>query len=135
MTDPRQLYRRWLHDLWTTGDPQIAEQLVTPEFVGHWPGQQVHGPVGLAGAVQQSLTLFTDVTTTIEVGPLVDGELLAARWRFEGHYAGGLPGATAAAGVPIVLRGADLLRRAGDRFQEYWVSSDAQELMATLGVV
>lgn len=135
MIDSRQLYRRWLHDLWTTGALPVAEQLVTSDFVGHWPGQHVHGPAGLIDAIHQSLTLFSDVTTAIEVGPLVDGDLVAARWRFEGRYAGGIPGATAPTGTPIVLRGADVLRRSGDQFQEYWVSSDAQELMAALGVI
>ncbi len=31
-------------------------------------------------------------------------------WRFQGAYAGGLPGATGPTGTPITLPGADLLR-------------------------
>lgn len=135
MTDPRRLYEQWLYQLWTSGEPETAARLVTPDFVGHWPGQDVHGPADLASTVQQSLRLFSGVTTAIEVGPVVDGDLVAARWRFQGAYAGGIPGATVPVGTPITLRGADLLRYAGDRFQEYWVSSDALELMAALGAV
>jgi hypothetical protein len=33
----KQLYR-WLLELWN-GDLAIAGQLVTPDFVGSWPGQ------------------------------------------------------------------------------------------------
>lgn len=128
----RDLYRRWLHELWTTADPTLAAQLVTPDFVGHWPEQDVSGPDGLVGAIGQSLTLFSDVTTSIEVGPIVDGDLVAARWRFHGAYAGGLPGMDAAPGTRATLRGADVLRLGVDRFVEYWVSSDSDQLAAQL---
>jgi hypothetical protein len=35
----KQLYRRWLLELWN-GDLTIADQVVTPGFVGSWPGGQ-----------------------------------------------------------------------------------------------
>lgn len=132
--DLRRLYARWLSELWTTADAQLARDLVTADFVGHWPQRDVHGPEGLAQVVGESLALFASVTTTCDVGPLVDGELVAARWTFHGTYAGGMPGASAAVGTPIALRGADVLRSVDGRFAEYWVSSDADELAAQLGV-
>jgi hypothetical protein len=130
--DARKLYRRWMHELWRTGARELAGQLVTPDFVGHWPGREVSGPDGLAEAIGQALALFTEVTTAIEVGPIVDGDLVAARWRFEGAYRGGMPGATAPVGTPATLRGADVLRIADRRFAEYWVSSDQEQLVAQL---
>lgn len=132
-TDPGELYRRWLLELWTSGDPALAEQLVTADFVGHWPDQDVHGPAELAAVIGQSLSFFSQVTTEIEVGPLVDGDLVAARWSFSGPYAGGMPGAHAPAGTPVTLRGADVMRVAGGRFAEYWVSSDTEQLATQLG--
>lgn len=131
--DPRELYRRWMGELWTAADRELAAHLVTPDFVGHWPDRDVHGPDELATVIAQSLTLFSDVTTTIDVGPIIEGDLLAARWSFHGRYAGGMPGATVAPGTAGVLRGADVLRRSGDRFVEYWVSSDVTQLAAQLG--
>jgi predicted ester cyclase len=133
-TDPRELYRRWLLELWTSGEQALAEQLVTADFVGHWPDQDVHGPGELAAVIGQSLSFFQDVTTSIEVGPLVDGDLVAARWAFSGPYAGGMPGASVAAGTEVTLRGADVMRVAGGRFAEYWVSSDTAQFAAQLGV-
>lgn len=131
--DAGRLYERWLSELWTSADRALAERLVTPEFVGHWPDRDVHGPDGLVSMIDQSLTLFSSVTTAIEVGPIVDDDLVAARWRYEGSYRGGMPGATAPAGTPGVLRGADVLRIEDGRFCEYWVSSDAERLAAQLG--
>jgi hypothetical protein len=109
--DLRALYERWLYELWTTADRDLAEDLLTPGFVGHWPDQDVYGPAELVATIGRSLALFTGVTTSIDVGPIVDGPLLAARWTFRGGYAGGLSGA------PAVLRGAD-----GSCFAEYWVA-------------
>lgn len=130
--DARDVYRRWLFELWPTGDPDLAGQLVTPGFVGHWPDRRVHGPAELADAIGQALALFSEVTTTVEVGPIVEDDLVAARWSFHGRYRGGVPGLAAPAGTPATLRGADVLRLADGRFTEYWVSSDTPQLMALL---
>ncbi|AYY15236.1 nuclear transport factor 2 family protein [Actinobacteria bacterium YIM 96077] len=136
----RDLYHRWLADLWN-GDldrlEDIATGLVSPAFVGHWPGRPalVQGPDSLAQVVRAGRLPFDPLTFDVEVGPLVDGDTVAARWVARGAYAGGehaLPGATAEPGTPIEFRGHDLLRVAGDRFVEYWVISEAEHLMAQL---
>jgi hypothetical protein len=130
--DLRTLYERWLFELWTTGDRTLAGELVTPDFVGHWPDQDVYGPDGLVAVIQQSLSFFTRVTTSIEVGPIVDGDLVAARWAFRGPYAGGLPGTTARVGTELTLRGADVMQVADGLFSEHWVSSDTEQFAAQL---
>jgi predicted ester cyclase len=66
---------------------------------------------------------------------LWNGDLVAARWAGRGRYRGGMPGAIAAAGTPVGFGGIDLLRVRGDRFAEYWVSSDGLALMAQLGAL
>ena len=78
---------------------------------------------------------FDGLTFEIEVGPVVEGDLVAARWAGRGRYQGGMPGATAAAGTPVAFGGIDLLRARGDRFAEYWVSSDGLALMGRLGAL
>lgn len=133
-SNARRLYGRWLYELWTTADRDLAGELVTGDFVGHWPDRDVHGVDELVEVIAQTLSLFTDVATAIDVGPVVDGDLVAARWSFRGRYAGGLPGATAPTGTPVVLRGADMLRLSDGRFAEYWVSSDTSTFAADLGV-
>ncbi|KAB8189404.1 hypothetical protein FH608_040130 [Nonomuraea phyllanthi] len=127
------LYRRWLLEMWN-GDFDLARDLVTPGFVGHWPGMDVHGPDGLIEALRMGFQPFDDVKVTLDVGPVVDGEHVAARWTFSGTYKGGLPGASAAAGTRVAFSGHDLLRVEGDRFAEYWVISDAQTFNRQLGI-
>lgn len=134
------LYDRWLSQLWN-GDldrlEEVAADLVTPDFVGHWPGRPalVRGADALAAVVRAGRLPFEPITFAVEVGPLSAGELVAARWVGRGAYAGGrhaLPGATAPPGTPVEFRGHDLLRIDGGRFAEYWVISEEDHLMAQL---
>ncbi|WP_311132070.1 ester cyclase [Nonomuraea gerenzanensis] len=120
-------------ELWN-GDLQLAHELVTPDFVGHWPGMDVSGPDGLVEALRQGHAPFAEVEVTLDVGPIVDGDLVSARWTFAGTYRGGLPGVTAAEGTRIAFSGHDILRAKDGRFTEYWVISDAQSLNRQLGI-
>lgn len=106
------LYRRWLDELWN-GGPDAAPELVTPDFTGHWPGREVHGPEGLAATVTELKEMFSEISFSLEVGPFVEGDLVAARW--VGH--GVTPEGTA------TFTGNDILRVRDGRFAEYWVGT------------
>jgi hypothetical protein len=135
----KALYRRWLLELWH-GDLAVAREIVAPTFVVHQaradaaPSEGVTGPDGLGELVRQGRAPFSALTFAIEVGPLVDGDLVAARWLGRGIYAGGVPGARAPPATPVAFAGIDILRAEGGRFAEYWVSSDGLGLMTQLGV-
>jgi predicted ester cyclase len=139
-SDLRQLYRRWMLELWN-GDLTVAEQVVTGDFVIHQAradggaSEQVRGPEAVMRMVQEGHAPFDDLVFEIEVGPVVEGDLVAARWAGRGRYKGGIPGATAAPGTPVAFGGIDLLRARDGRFAEYWVSSDGLALMAQLGAL
>ena len=136
----RELYRRWMLELWN-GDLAVAGQLVTDDFVVHQArvdataSEEVRGPEAAARMVREGHAPFDGLAFEIEVGPVVEGDLVAARWVGRGRYRGGLPGATAPAGTPVVFGGIDLLRARDGRFAEYWVSSDGLQLMAQLGAL
>jgi predicted ester cyclase len=138
--DLRRLYRRWMLELWN-GDLTVAEQIVTGDFVVHQAriddasSEEGRGPEAVTRMVQEGRAPFDGLTFEIEVGPVVEGELVAARWAGRGRYKGGMPGATAAAGTPVGFGGIDLLRARDGRFAEYWVSSDGLALMAQLGAL
>jgi hypothetical protein len=146
-----ELYRRWLFEVWT-GDLAVAGQILTPDFVGHWPGLEVHGPAEAADQVRLSHEYFADVRTTLDVGPVVgpvpggpgggrDGAgteragMVAAGWTFHGTYRGGVPGATAEPGTAVSFRGHDIFRARDGRFAEYWVVSDVMGMMTALGAI
>jgi predicted ester cyclase len=77
---------------------------------------------------------FDDVRITLDQEPVAQGDLVAARWTFSGSCRGGLPGASAPVGTRVAFSGMDLVRLADGKVAEYWVSSDADHLMAQLGV-
>jgi ketosteroid isomerase-like protein len=125
--------------LWN-GDLEAADAIVAPDFAAHFvpldPAQPpVRGPAALKqwiGALVGGA--FADVTFTTDVGPLIDGDLIAGRWTFEGTYRGGISGAPeAAVGRKVTFSGHDILRVHDGRIVEYWLSSDVQALMQQLG--
>jgi hypothetical protein len=128
------LYRRWLEELWG-GDLELAGEILTPDFVGHWPDQDVHGPRGAAEAVRAGRAPFDGIRLTLDVGPVADADKVSARWTFHAAYRGGLPGGTAPPGTRVAFSGMDILRidPASGKFVEYWVVSDALGLMTQLG--
>ena len=98
--DLTALYRRWLLDLWHASPADradIAREVVTEDFTVRRAGQpeEPRGPIRLVALVEAGSAPFDDVRQEIAIGPLVDGDLVAARWIFRGRYRGGLPGASA----------------------------------------
>jgi hypothetical protein len=59
--------------------------------------------------------MFDELTFKIDVGPLVEGELVARRWSCRGTTGES----------PTVFVGNDILRFADVRFVEYWTGSSA----------
>jgi hypothetical protein len=102
------LYRRWLSSVWagerTTG-------VVHPHFVGHWPAGDVHGPQALEALVRQTRGKFERITFSLDVGPVVEPPLVAARWIGLGVEPGGRE---------VRFVGNDLLRVADRLVIEYW---------------
>ena len=134
MSEIATRYRRWLGEVWQ-GDLDVLPLLCAEVFVGHWPDRDVHGLAEAAEQIGRTFASFEDVSTTIDVGPLVDGGTVAARWTFTGAYTGGIPGATAEPGTVVSFCGTDILREEDGLFVEYWVVSDALGLMTRLGAI
>jgi predicted ester cyclase len=138
--DPRRLYERWLLELWH-GDEYVADEILADDFVIHQarsqPGESetVRGPRAGIEMVQMGRAPFSDLIFEIEVGPIVEGDMLAARWVGRGRYAGGMPGASAPDGTEVTFGGIDIMRVANGRLAEYWVSSDGISLMQQLGAL
>jgi hypothetical protein len=113
MTSPNALYERWINELWA-GQP-VAAELVSDDFVGHWPERDVRGPDQLLAIIDETRNMFTDLTFAIEIGPLIDGDMVAGRWVGSGRSDDG----------PVRFTGNDILRVKGGRFAEYWTGTSA----------
>jgi predicted ester cyclase len=131
--DLGRLYQNWLFDVWY-GDLTLIQELFAPDFVGHWPGQEVYGPDGVASQIEMSRQFFSDIENSIDVGPIVGAETVAAHWTFSGTYQGGIPGSTAAIGTRVSFRGSDIMQARDGKFVEYWTVSDTQSFANQLGL-
>jgi predicted ester cyclase len=85
--------------------------------------------------IEQTRSILSELRFTVEVGPVVDGEMVAGRWLAEGNYQSGIPGATAAPGTRVSFHGNDIWRAEGGQIREYWLSDDLFDLAQQLGTI
>ena len=71
--DHAELYRRWLHGLWS-GELESADEIVAEDFVGHWPDREVEGSDGLVEIIRETRGQFSELAFELEVGPPTDGD-------------------------------------------------------------
>lgn len=138
-TEVRELYDRWA-ELWR-GDFSHADEILDPGFLVHQArpdgsdSEATTGPARLIPEIEQTMAAFGDIAITVDVGPIVEGDLLSARWTMRATYAGGLPGATAPVGTEIAFSGHDILRVSGGKFVEYWTCTDVLDGLNQLGAI
>jgi hypothetical protein len=113
MTTAKALYRRWINELWA-GKP-VASELVSADFVGHWPNRDVVGPDELQAIIDETHAMFSELQFVVDVEPFAERDLLAARWIGTGATAEG----------PARFTGNDILRFNDGRFVEYWTGTSA----------
>jgi len=111
MTTAKALYQRWINELWTR--KVAAVELVSDDFVGHWPTRDVHGPDELQAMVDQTHQTLSELMFVIEIEPFVERDLVAARWVGTGATKDG----------PARFTGNDILRFSNGRFVEYWTGT------------
>lgn len=107
----QRLYRRWMNELWA--GRRIADELVSPDFVGHWPTRDVRGPAELQSEIDRTRMAFKELVFVLEVGPMFDGDLMAARWIATGSGKDG----------PARFIGNDLLRISDGKIVEFWTGA------------
>lgn len=134
--DPVTAYHQFLVEL-CNGDFALADGLVSADCVFHLAGAagSAHrGPAGVRALLQGARAPFSSLTFRLAVGPVVQGDLLAARWLADGVYDGSLPRSKAPAGTAVSFGGHDFLRFREERFVEYWGGADDAHLMTQLGL-
>lgn len=134
--DVRTAYRQLVEELYN-GDLTLAETLVSADFQLNIPGAPAgcfRGPDGLRALIGGARAPFTTLRFQIVLGPIITDDLLAARWRADGNYGGGISAAKVPAGTAISFGGHDFLRFRDDRFIAFWGGADDSHLMSQLGL-
>jgi predicted ester cyclase len=134
-----ELANPW-RDLWN-GDLTITPKIISQDFVAHAApltgsgADKIYGRDALNGWVSAIHSVLQNLAFTIEVGPITERDYLVVRWRANGTYAGGFPGApTNAVGREVTFTGTDTLRIVDGKIAEYWANADSLLFVQQLGL-
>jgi steroid delta-isomerase-like uncharacterized protein len=133
--DTKAIARRFLEEAFNSGNLDVVDELVAPEFVNHDAALPEPG-VGIEAA-KASITgyreAFPDLRLTIEL-QLAEGEYVTTRWSARGTHQGNLMG-MAPTGKQATVTGITIDRIVDGRFVESWTNWDTLGLMQQLGVI
>jgi hypothetical protein len=118
------LYRRWA-SMWN-GNLAIANDIIADGFVAHLTGdappplEDIRDPASVARWVASIRKRGSHLTYTVELGPIVDADLVVAYW----HLVGMRQGPDGGSEQPFEKVGIDILRFRGDRLVECWTMNN-----------
>jgi len=128
------IYRRWFEEVVTGRNLALAEELLAPDYVLHFPG--LPGPVDGEGHKQLLMMFhhgFPDWQETID-NVVAEGDRVVIRVTGRGTHQGEFQGIPPT-GNQVVATGVGIGRIENGRIAESWAAYDALGLMQQLGVV
>ena len=127
----KAVVQRYL-EMWDTGNLDIADEVLAPDFVDHTRPHQAPGPEGVKENITTFRSGFPDATHTI-THMIGEGDTVAFRFARRGKHKGMFAGFPPT-GKEIILTGADFLRVADGKIVELWSSQDGLNLAQQLGM-
>lgn len=131
----KALARRVFDEIWSQGELELADEFLTPDFVGRpgGLGEPFRGPEGAKAFIGRLREGFPDITFVVEdmVG---EGDLVATRWAATGTHGGQFMGFEPTE-RSASIDGMTFLRFEDGRIAEGWTQLDALALMKTIGAV
>lgn len=131
--DPKQIVLRFYREVMSTGDAQLARELVSPDYHDHnTPDGAPNGPPGLVAHMQGLRRTFPDfaLQTHEMVG---EGEWVATRVTAQGTHLGEWMGIRPSA-KRIHLKGINLDRVVHGRIVEHYGEADTLGMLVQMGV-
>lgn len=128
-------FRRIPEDIINTGNLDLADELIRPDYVEHVPLPPGF-PAGLAGFKQFVTVLraaFPDVHFTVE-DEILEGDKMVERVTVRGTHQGEFMGIPAT-GKQVTWTEIHIGRMAGGKLVEHWANQDQLGLLQQLGVV
>ena len=129
----KTLARRWFEDLFSRGDLDTANEILSADFVDHLPREEERGIEDLKHYVSSYRTAFPDIQDTVEE-IVAEGDKVVVRWRSRGTHQGEFMG-VAPTGREVAFTGMRLFCIAENKIAESWVNIDERGLQEQLGAV
>src|SRR5215204_6624584 len=129
----KTLARRWFEDLFSRGDLDTANQILSADFVDNLPREEERGIEELKDYVSIYRTAFPDIEDTVEE-IVAEADKVVVRWRSRGTHQGEFMG-VAPTGRDVTFTGMRPFRFAENKIAESWVNIDERGLQEQLGIV
>jgi steroid delta-isomerase-like uncharacterized protein len=114
-------------------NPDLIDEMYTPDFVWHEPDQDIQGSEEAKQFVSTFLEAFPDLKVSVE-DEIAEGDKVVTRWIIRGTHQGELM-RIAPTDKQIELKGITIHRIEGDKIVEEWERYDNLGMMQQLGVV
>ena len=126
--------RRLYEEVISTGNFDLLDELIAPNFVGHQPGgREARGPAGMREVVGMYLRAFPGIRVTVE-DQVAEGETVVTRFTARGTHNGDL-GGVAPTGNEVRVAGISIDRFEGGKCVEQWQSFDELAMMQQIGAI
>ena len=126
----KTLARRWFEDLFSRGNLDVANEILSAEFVDHLTHEDERGLEELKHYVSIYRTAFPDIQDTVE-DIVAEGDKVVVRWTSGGTHQGEFMG-VAPTGRHVRFSGMRLFRIAEKKIVESWVNIDERGLQEQL---
>lgn len=129
------IIRRYFEEGWNTGNPDVASEAFSEDYVNHNPGipGMPPGRQGIRVLVGAFRSVFPDLTYTIE-GQVAEGDLVVTRWKMRGTQQGEFQGLSAS-GKQVSVSGIQIDRLQDGKIVEHWRETDILGMLQQLGAI
>jgi predicted ester cyclase len=134
--DNQALAHRFHMDIFEKGDLTVADELVTPDFVIHFPGlhpELSQGPEGVKKYATMIRTAFPGLHVTHD-DTIAAGDRVVIRWTARATHQGELMG-IAPTGKQVTITGIDIFRLAHGKLAEMWQNWDQLGTLQQIGAI
>ncbi len=128
----KTLARRWFDDLFSRGDLDAANEILSADFIDHLPREEERGLEELKHYATMYRSAFPDIRDTVEE-VVAEGDKVVVRWTSRGTHQGEFMG-VAPTGRQVTFTGMRLFRIAENKIVESWVNIDERGLQEQLGI-
>ena len=129
----KTLARRWFEDLFSRGNLDAANEILSAEFVDHLTHEDERGLEELKHYVGIYRNAFPDIQDIVE-DIVAEGDKVVVRWMSSGTHQGEFMG-VAPTGRHVTFTGMRLFRIADNKIVESWVNIVERGLLEQLGAV
>ncbi len=129
----KAIVRRWYEEGFNAHNVAIMDELFTPDFAEHIPGQANRGLAGSKEFLAGTFAAMPDMRLTIE-DMIAEGEKVVARFTATGTPQGAFMGVPPT-GKAVNTSTIEIIRLEQGKIAEHWVETDMLGLMQQLGVI